>query len=168
MNGGMGIEIERKFLVTGDGWRQFAGKGCRLRQGYLGHSNSKANVRVRCAGDKAFLTIKSQREGLVRSEFEYEIPLAEAEQMLRTLCANAPIEKTRYRIEFRELPWDIDVFSGALEGLVLAEVELEHDDQHVELPDWVGAEVTGDPRYRNAALSEARAVPRLGEAAAIP
>jgi len=160
---GVAIEIERKFLVTGDGWRQLVDNGCRLRQGYLGQIGSKASVRLRCTPEKAFLTIKSEREGLVRSEFEYEICLADAEEMLATLCLHPPLEKTRYKLRQGELIWDIDEFSGELAGLVLAEVELDRVDQPVELPDPVGAEVTGDPRFRNVALSEARSIPALPE-----
>ncbi|RDJ27862.1 CYTH domain-containing protein [Bosea caraganae] len=155
----MGIEIERKFLVVGDGWQKAARPGCSMRQGYLAQSGSTSIVRVRCAEDRAFLTVKGQREGLVRPEFEYEIPYTEAEEMLRTLCRNPPIEKTRYRVKLGELSWDVDVFSGRLDGLVLAEVELKCVDQPVELPAWIGAEVTYDPQYGNAVLSEIPVMP---------
>lgn len=149
----MGTEIERKFLVIGDDWRQKAGPGQPLRQGYLTPQGA-TSVRIRCAPEEAFLTIKGETHGLARPEFEYEIPVAEAEEMLRTLCIGPPLEKTRYRVEHGGLTWEVDVFSGRHVGLVLAEVELTEAAQHVDLPPWVGAEVTHDPRYRNAALAE--------------
>lgn len=149
----MGTEIERKFLVIGDDWREKAGPGQHLRQGYLTR-NSTTSVRIRCAVDEAFLTIKGESLGPARAEFEYEIPVAEAEEMLRTLCAGPPLEKTRYRVEHGALTWEVDVFAGRYAGLVLAEVELTEATQPVDCPSWVGAEVTNDPRYRNAALAE--------------
>lgn len=146
----MGTEIERKFLVVNDGWRAGAlGPGVALRQGYLAQ---QPVVRVRVAGPKAFLTIKGP--GLLqRAEFEYPIPLADAEAMLATLCAPPVIEKTRTRVGHGGLTWDVDVFGGHLAGLVLAEVELPSAEAAVALPGWVGREVTDDARYQNNALA---------------
>lgn len=149
----MGTEIERKFLVIADDWRERAGPGQPLRQGYLTPKGT-TSVRIRCAANEAFLTIKGETHGLSRPELEYEIPVAEAEEMLRTLCIGPPLEKTRYRVDHGALTWEVDVFAGRYAGLVLAEVELTEATQHVDCPSWIGLEVTNDPRYRNAALAE--------------
>jgi len=149
----MGQEIERKFLVIGDAWRDGA-RGERFRQGYLS-STKERTVRVRIRDKHATLTIKGPAAGLTRPEFEYAIPLADAEQMLDTLCERPLIEKTRWMVDFGGLRWEIDEFDGENTGLVVAEVELEREDQHVELPPWVGTEVTHDARYQNASLVHA-------------
>lgn len=146
----MGVEVERKFLVAGGGWRAGA-PAVSIRQGYLS-VGAGATVRVRIAGDAAFLTVKSVAAGASRAEFEYPVPLADAEAMLE-LCPPPHIEKTRYFVEVHDRTWTVDVFAGDNCGLVLAEVELEHPDDPVRLPDWVGEEVTDDPRYRNSALA---------------
>jgi CYTH domain-containing protein len=145
----MPFEIERKFLVTGDEWRQ--GKGTRLCQGYL-NRDSERTVRVRLAGDNAFLTIKGLKKGAKCAEYEYEIPLEHAEEMLR-LCDGPIIEKNRYTVSFSGLLWEVDEFCGENKGLILAEVELKSPDQVFERPLWLGREVTGDPRYFNSNLS---------------
>lgn len=150
----MGIEIERKFLVTGEEWRLAAKPGCLMRQGYCVPAGGAVTVRIRCSADRASLAIKGPREGIVRSEFEYEVPLADAEEMLRTLCANRTVEKLRYGIEAGGLTWHVDEFRGENSGLVFAEVELESADQLVKLPPWVGEEITGRHEYRNSVLSE--------------
>jgi CYTH domain-containing protein len=162
----MTLEIERKFLVAGDGWRAAAlGPGLLLRQGYLpnGGDATAPVVRVRLAGADGFLTIKGPGL-LTRAEFEYAIPAAEAAAMLATLCAPPVLEKTRTRVGHAGLVWEVDVFAGLLAGLVLAEVELDSADQAVALPDWVGREVTGDPRYMNNRLASATAPPTPGQA----
>lgn len=146
----MAIEIERKFLVKGDAWRSLA-VGVLYRQGYISRGNGRT-VRVRQAGDRAYLTIKGRAIGLSRSEFEYEIPVDDAEIMLTTLCDQPLIEKKRYRIKIGDLIWEVDEFLGENQGLVLAEVELEQAEQTITLPDWIGAEVSGDPRYYNSNL----------------
>lgn len=146
----MGQEIERKFLVEGDAWRALA-EGTRYRQGYLSTVKERT-VRVRTIGDKAYLTIKGITQGIARAEFEYEIPLADANALLDDLCERPLIEKDRYKILHGGLTWEVDEFFGENAGLVLAEVELEAEDQVVELPDWVGQEVSDDPRYYNANL----------------
>jgi len=147
----MRIEIERRFLVRDASWRTGA-PGEAIRQGYLSAGRG-STVRVRRIGAQAFLTVKGPREGNARAEFEYEIPAAEADAMLATLCPHPLIEKTRYAVEHAGLPWHVDVFAGAHEGLVVAECELSRPDQIVNLPGWVGAEITGKPKYRSSRLS---------------
>lgn len=148
----MGIEIERKFLVEGDAWRASADAGERLLQGYLANTGP-ATVRVRICGDAAFLTIKGATIGVSRSEFEYPIPVADAEAMLREMAVSPVIEKVRYRVPCGGLVWEVDVFEGANEGLVLAELELDAEDAEFERPGWAGEEVSGDHRYFNVNLA---------------
>lgn len=147
----MPVEIERKFLVVSDAWRQRADNGRRLRQGYVVHE-AHASVRVRLSDERAWLTLKSARAGIVRDEFEYEISLTDAEDMLDRLRVGPVIEKTRYRVSHGGKIWDVDVFAGRAEGLVLAEIELGAPDEPFDLPDWAGKEVTDDPRFRNSAI----------------
>lgn len=147
----MAEEIERKYLVIGEGWRDEVAGTETLRQGYL-FADTRLAVRVRIAGDRAFLTIKGERSALVRDEFEYAVPVADAAAML-TLCRGGLVEKTRHTLDRPGGHWTVDVFAGANAGLVLAEVELAAEDTAVDLPDWAGEDVTADPRYRNAALS---------------
>lgn len=149
----MAVEIERKFLLKNDSWRDSVIRSHVLKQGYLA-SSPLPTVRVRTSDDKAFLTIKGRTEGISRVEFEYEIPSDEAIEMLK-LSAQAPIEKTRYIVQANGHTWEIDVFEGSNAGLVLAEVELDSEDEKIELPDWIDIEVTSDPRYYNSALSKA-------------
>ena len=143
-------EIERKFLVKGDAWRAIA-KGTIYRQGYL-NSAKERTVRIRLADAKAFITIKGPTVGATRSEYEYEIPFDEGNAMLETLAEKPLIEKTRYRIPVGNLTWEIDEFLGENAGLIVAEVELQSEDQTFDKPLWVGDEVTNDPRYFNANL----------------
>lgn len=145
----MGIEIERKFLIQGDEWR--LASGVAIRQGYLNRDKART-VRVRIAGESAWLTIKGASQGPLRSEFEYAIPLDDAAQLL-ALCEPWPIEKIRRRIEHAGFVWEVDEFLGANAGLAIAEIELDAVDQIFERPAWVGAEVTDDPRYFNSQLS---------------
>lgn len=146
----MAQEIERKFLVRGEDWRDLA-PGEVYRQGYLS-AGTGVTVRVRTAGGRGLLTIKGPSVGATRAEYEYEIPLADANEMLDTLCEQPLIEKSRRRIEHGGLVWDVDEFVGDNQGLVIAEVELADERQEVTLPDWVGDEVTDDSRYFNANL----------------
>jgi len=146
----MATEIERKYLVKGDSWRSVA-VGSVYRQGYIA-TQGGATVRVRIAADKGYLTIKGVRVGFSRSEFEYLIPLEDAENMLHTLCERPLIEKIRYKIEWDDLIWEIDEFDGANKGLILAEVELKDENQLFEIPSWIGEEVSQDPRYYNSYL----------------
>lgn len=146
----MGTEIERKFLVQGEAWR-FLAEGVLYRQGYLSREVNRT-VRVRVAGDRGYLTIKGASDGISRAEYEYAIPLLDATELLDTLCQRPLIEKKRYRIPLGNVIWEVDEFFGENQGLILAEVELSHVDQALELPDWIGAEVSHDPRYFNANL----------------
>jgi adenylate cyclase len=145
----MALEIERKFLVKEGAWRNE--KGTKYRQGYL-NSTKERTVRVRIIDDKGYLTVKGISRGAVRVEYEYEIPGAEAKAMLNDLCEKPLIEKTRYKIEHKGLVWEVDEFLGENSGLIVAEVELESEDQKFVKPKWIGEEVTEDPRYFNANL----------------
>ena len=144
----MGKEIERKFRVIKDTWRNV--KGTRYRQGYL-NSAKERSVRVRTMEDKAYLTIKGIAIGVSRMEFEYEIPLQDADELLE-ICEKPLIEKTRYKVQEGGFVWEVDEFFRENQGLIVAEVELESEDQEFPKPDWVREEVTGDPRYFNSNL----------------
>ena len=146
----MGKEIERKFLVKGDSWRAQA-HGKRYRQGYLSTVKERT-VRARVAGDQGFLTIKGITVGASRSEYEYEIPLADANEMLDKLCERPIVEKTRYRLPQDDIVWEIDEFEGDNRGLIVAEVELKDEHQTYPKPDWLGEEMTGNPDYFNSNL----------------
>ncbi len=148
----MGTEIERKFLVISDQWRSQA-VGQLYRQGYIVAEPEKT-VRVRIVGDRGYLTIKGKTTRITRLEFEYEIPLNNAEQLLDNLCQPPLIEKMRYTLAIGNLVWEIDEFMGENSGLILAEVELENEDQSIAKPDWVGEDVSQDIRYYNANLSK--------------
>ncbi|MGQ3675901.1 CYTH domain-containing protein [Xanthobacter sp. TB0139] len=148
----MAVEVERKFLVISEEWR-IGARACHIRQGYLARE-ARATVRIRVAGERAFLTVKSKTEGISRAEFEYPIPLDDALAML-DMCAKPLIEKTRYSVDHAGKLWTVDVFEAANTGLVVAEVELVSPEEEVALPAWVGKEVTDDPRYRNSALVSA-------------
>jgi len=144
-------EIERKFLIQNDDWRgQTTGKV--YSQGYLS-TRPECSVRVRTVGDRAFLAIKGATVGAKRLEYEYEIALAEAQEMMRELCLPSIIRKTRYVIRYAGHTWEIDEFQGENKGLLLAEIELQTEDEVFERPGWVGVEVTDDPRYYNASLA---------------
>ncbi len=154
----MGIEIERKFLVTGDGWRTAAHAVIPMAQGYINdlgamdRGEQKASVRVRIQGDVAYLNIKSRELGHTRQEFDYPIPVAEARELL-ALCVGGLIDKRRHLVNHGGLLWEVDEFLGDNAGLVVAEVELESADQPFDKPDWAGAEVTDSVRYYNLALA---------------
>ena len=141
------IEIERKYLVTNNNYK--SGTPIRISQGYICSEENRV-VRVRIKGDKAYLTIKNATIGFARNEYEYEIPVADAKAMLHNTCQQPIIDKTRYILEYKGFIWEIDEFHGKHEGLVVAEIELESEEQVVELPAFVGKEVTDDPRYYNA------------------
>jgi CYTH domain-containing protein len=146
----MAQEIERKFLITGEAWRELA-KGTAYRQGYLSTVKERT-VRVRTIDDKGFLTIKGITVGATRAEYEYEIPAEDANEMLDDLCEQPIIEKKRYKVPLDGFIWEIDEFGGVNEGLIVAEIELESEDQEFNKPDWIGDEVSGDPRYFNSNL----------------
>jgi len=146
----MGTEIERKFLVKNNSWRALA-PGIHYRQGYL-NSAKERTVRVRTIDAKGFLTIKGISTGATRAEYEYEIPAADADAMLNDLCEKPLIEKSRYKIDFGGFVWEVDEFFGENQGLIVAEVELQSEDQKFEKPEWIAEEVTGDPKYFNSNL----------------
>ncbi len=148
----MPIEIERKFLLCDDSWCLKADAGIGMRQGYLSN-NSKNSIRVRIGGERAHLNIKSSTPGTVRREYEYLIPVAEAEELLADLCHKLLIEKIRYHVEFSGFTWEIDVFSGINQGLVVAEIELIKIDQDFPRPPWLGREVSDEIRYYNSHLA---------------
>ena len=145
----MGTEIERKYLVKGEAWKEL-GEAVLYRQGYL-NSRKERVVRIRTMGTKAALTIKGIAVGATRLEFEYDIPLDDCNQLL-DLCEQPLIEKTRYKIPYGGLLWEVDEFHGVNDGLVVAECELESEDQPIDKPEWIGDEVTGDSRYFNSNL----------------
>jgi CYTH domain-containing protein len=148
----MAVEIERKFLVKNNAWRSL-GESSLYRQGYL-PSQNHTTVRVRTVGDRGYLTIKGKNTGMSRLEFEYEIPLADANELLETLCQNPLIEKYRYRIPWENHLWEVDEFLGDNQGLIVAEVELKQETEAIAIPDWIGQEVTGDRRYYNVNLAK--------------
>ncbi|VAX03338.1 FIG01182465: hypothetical protein [hydrothermal vent metagenome] len=147
----MATEIERKFLLLNDSWRRDADAGISMRQGYLVGAK-RASVRVRVSGEHAHLNIKSATLGVERQEYEYGIPLADAEELLDTLCERPLIEKTRYHVRHGKHTWEIDVFSGDNAGLVVAEIELDSADENFARADWLGEEVSHDKRYYNVCL----------------
>ena len=149
----MGVEIERKFLVVNDSWRESASAGMRYRQGYLS-TDPGNSVRVRVSGDRAWLNIKSATVGVTRREYEYEIPAADAHGILEELCVKPLIEKMRFIVEHDSRDWEIDVFEGDNAGLVVAEIELESADEVFTLPAWAGEDVSSDVRYYNQRLVE--------------
>jgi adenylate cyclase len=155
----MALEIERKFLATPD-VLPLCRSGVLLVQGYL-YTDSRNTLRVRRAGGRAFLTWKGPKSGAVREEIEAEVPLQMGEELLADVPVQERIRKTRYRVEHAGAIWDVDVFAGALDGLILAEIEMARADQRVALPPWVGREVTSDQRYRNSRLATWARLERL-------
>lgn len=147
----MALELERKFLVVGDDWRALARASRTIRQGYL--SQGAISIRIRLTDDRAaVLTIKAADQGIARKEFEYDVPLADATELL-SLCADGQVEKTRYEIPAGPVTWEIDEFAGRNAGLIIAEIELDHASQAFAMPNWLGREVTDEQRYYNASLS---------------
>ncbi len=146
----MGTEIERKFLVSDPSVVE-GSSGRELRQGYLSRDPARS-VRVRHAGERAYLTVKGPKTGATRGEWEWEIPASDAHDLL-AICEGPVLEKTRYIVEFGGRAWEVDVFAGDNAGLVTAEIEIEAEDADVELPPWIGAEVTHDSRYDNVSLA---------------
>jgi adenylate cyclase len=149
----MASEIERKFLLAHAGWRNEVASSQRIKQGYLSRA-ANAAIRVRVHGASAELNVKSTRDGIHRQEFEYAIPLHDAEAMLEEVALRPWIDKTRHLVRRGGHLWEIDEFHGANTGLVVAEIELAHADEEFERPDWLGEEVSTDPRYYNSNLSE--------------
>ncbi len=149
----MAIEIERKFLLASDEWRQRVYSSRKLQQGYLNDS-SESSIRIRTANTQAWLNIKSVVIGATRQEFEYEIPLDDANQMLSTLCSHRIVKKTRHLVQIAHHTWEIDEFEGDNSDLIVAEIELNDEDEQFEKPSWIGKEVTMDKRYYNNQLSK--------------
>jgi adenylate cyclase len=149
----MAIEIERKFRVIGEGWREAIGRSTRLRQGYLANT-ARASIRVRLAGDEAWLSVKAMTPGRARAEYEVRIPPADAGEMLAQLCEGPLIEKWRHIVAYGPDRWEVDEFLGENAGLVIAELELETEHQAFVRPDWLGREVTDELRYYNFRLSQ--------------
>jgi adenylate cyclase len=147
----MGIEIERKYLVRHQGWREHVRHSEQYLQGYL-LLDGRASVRVRVSGDRARLNIKSGELSIFRREYEYEIPRSDALEMLDSLCTGSIIDKRRHFVDFKGHTWEIDVFGGENAGLVVAEIELNDADEPFAKPDWLGEEVSEDPRYFNVSL----------------
>jgi adenylate cyclase len=146
----MATEIERKFLLKPGAWRP-GDEGRRLTQGYLSRDPDRT-VRVRIAGDEAFMTVKSRRTGISRTEIEFSITLEHARDLM-ALCHQPVIDKTRHEVMHDGMLWEVDVFHGANEGLIVAEIELPAEDTSFTLPDWIGEEVSHDLRYTNSRLS---------------
>ncbi|MCW8904276.1 CYTH domain-containing protein [Sedimenticola sp.] len=147
----MALEIERKYLVINDKWKENILSESVLKQGYIANQPN-ATVRIRIASEVAYLNIKSATTGITRAEFEYQIPLPDAEQILEQVAEHPFIDKTRYKVQWGSHVWDLDLFAGENQGLIMAEVELNSEDESFELPPWAGKEVSGDPRYYNASL----------------
>ncbi|MCG8487950.1 MAG: CYTH domain-containing protein [Chromatiales bacterium] len=147
----MALEIERKFLVINDKWKDSIIREAVIKQGYLA-TTDRATVRVRVDGDEANINIKGRTDGISRREYEYPIPLDEALELLDHLVSGAAIDKVRYKVRCGEHIWDLDLFHGANQGLVMAEVELGREDEAFVMPEWAGEEVSGDTRYYNANL----------------
>ncbi|WGF86769.1 CYTH domain-containing protein [Marinivivus vitaminiproducens] len=150
----MGYEIERKFLIANDAWRGGIVGERHLRDGLVARFG-QGKVRVRIDAERAWITVKGPRVGFARPEFEYPIPLGDAEAMLASLCDGPVVEKTRYLVPHDGLVWEVDIYDGILGGLAFAEVELPSVDHPLRPPHWVGREVTGDPKFRQAALLQA-------------
>jgi adenylate cyclase len=142
------VEIERKFLIIDDEWRQLAVRSVKLRDGLIAaYKDRKVRVRI-AGGDIATIAIKGPRIGIVQAEFEYEIPIVDAEKMLSTMCQDDTLEKERFFVEDAGGTWHVDVYSGILQGVVIAEIELRHESQELILPRWIGKEVTGDSFFK--------------------
>ena len=146
----MGLEIERKFLIKDDSWKNEAEDGISIKQGYL-NSSAERTVRVRIQGSKGIMTVKGENQNLTRKEFEYQIPLQDAINMLE-ICEKPIIEKTRYILSKSDKTWEIDVFAGKNEGLIVAEIELVAEEESFDRPSWLGEEVSLDSRYYNSSL----------------
>jgi len=149
----MAIEIEHKFLLANEKWRDYIDHSAKMRQGYL-TSNSNSSVRVRISGEKAWLNIKSATAGNQRYEYEYEIPVHDADEIIGNLCRKPLIEKTRHYVYQENHTWEIDEFSGENKGLIVAEIELSKQNEVFTIPNWIGKEVTDDLRYYNNKLSQ--------------
>jgi len=153
----MPLEIERKFLLANDDWKSHVVRRIHIRDGLIANTNGN-KARVRIADTAATITLKSRRRGPIRTEFEYTIPYSDALEILQTMCEGRVLEKVRNVILHAGLSWHVDVYEGILQGVVLAEVELQHADQELDLPSWIGKEVTDDPSYRKVNMERLRVV----------
>ena len=153
----MPLEVERKFLVTTDGWKSFVTRQIRIRDGLIASTGGN-KARVRIADSNATIALKSRRNGPTRTEFEYAIPYSDAVEILQTMCDGRVLEKVRHVVLHAGTVWHVDVYEGILNGVVLAEVELQHADQKLDLPGWIGKEVTNDPMYRKINMQRQRIV----------
>ncbi|MFI4999103.1 MAG: CYTH domain-containing protein [Reyranellales bacterium] len=151
----MATEIERKFLVANDSWRQHCTRIEQIRDGLIARTGNR-KVRVRICGERATIAIKAKHKGFTDAEFEYEIPMADAEELLTSHCGEYLLTKICHHVPYKGFMWQVDVYQGILEGMTLAEVELPRADIDVPLPDWVGAEVTGKPEFRKFNLHKAQ------------
>lgn len=149
----MGTEIERKFLIVSEAWRTDATDSVKMTQGYIAETEF-CSIRIRVAGERAWLNIKEMKLGMRRGEFEYPVPAEEGQDMLRRFCVGGLIEKVRHQVRHGDHVWEIDEFAGSNLGLILAEVELSSVDERIDLPPWVGEEVTDDSRYYNIKLAQ--------------
>jgi adenylate cyclase len=147
----MGIEIERKFLLKNDHWRSQVIESIRISQGYLTQNEGKSSVRVRLSGDHADINIKSRELAISRQEYEYPIPVEDAEKILSELCVGG-LDKIRHHVKYHGNTWEVDEFMGENAGLIVAEIELESEESHFERPDWLAEEVSHDARYYNVNL----------------
>ena len=148
----MGQEIERKYLLSSDAWKLLSHKTIHMHQGYL-CNNEQSSVRIRIEDQSANINIKSMTVGISRAEYEYSIPVDEATELLDTLCKKSQIQKERYLVNYAGKLWEIDVFAGDNAGLIVAEIELESEDELIELPEWVSKEVSHHERYYNMRLA---------------
>ncbi|MBS9777334.1 MAG: CYTH domain-containing protein [Gammaproteobacteria bacterium] len=148
----MSVEIERKYLIKNDSWRNHIKEDQHITQGYI--KSEDATVRIRCYKDdnKAVITVKGKRDGISRLEFEYDIPYDDAREMQENLCQTRLVEKTRHLIDYQGMLWELDEFHGDNEGLFVAEIELTNEHQEFELPEWAGDDVSFESRYRNSRL----------------
>jgi CYTH domain-containing protein len=153
----MPLEIERKFLLANDDWKSHIAQRIHIRDGLIANTNGN-KARVRIADAEATITLKSRRSGPIRTEFEYAMPYSDALEILQTMCDGRVLEKIRHVICYAGLSWHVDVYEGILQGVVLAEVELQHADQELDLPSWIGKEVTDDPSYRKVNMERLRVV----------
>ena len=147
----MAIEIERKFLLKNDSWREYVQSSQLIRQGYLAPLDT-SSVRVRIEGDKANINVKSATIGITRLEYEYEIPMPDAVEMLDQLCRKPQVHKTRHLVQAGDHTWEIDEFYGENEGLLVAEIELDNENDKFGRPEWLAEEVSNDARYYNVNL----------------
>ena len=145
------MEIERKFLLKNDNWKKSVSKSIHIKQGYIS-TNPLSVVRIRITDTKAFLTLKGKGSSISRPEYEYEIPSQDAEEMFNLFCLNSGLVKTRHIVEYKNHKFEIDEFEGRHKGLIFAEVEMKSENENVELPEWIGEEVTGNPKYFNSNL----------------